>query len=154
MDQMEVPDFINDFFTTIGAKLVSDNPKMKQKNEHNLPDENQNIYLFLLQEIEMGQLMSLLKQIKTYKSSGIDNISSLVLTDALLILNEQLLFIINMLIRSNKLPDAWEKGTVIPLPKVNNPKQVGDLRPITLLSIPSKIMENNSLQSVALLIVF
>ena len=97
--------------------------------------------LFRLHEIEMVQLVPLLNQIKTYKSSGLDNISSKVLKDALLILNNQVLFMINLSIRTCKFPDAWKKGTVIPLPKVNNPKKVGDLRPITLLPTPSKIIE-------------
>ena len=30
LDHEEVPDFINNFFMTIGAKLVNENPKMKQ----------------------------------------------------------------------------------------------------------------------------
>ena len=90
LDQKDVPDFINDFFTSIGAKLVNENPKMTQ--EYNMPIVNYNMELFQLQNINMDQLMPLLKQIKTYKSSGIDNISSKVLRDALLNLNEQLLF--------------------------------------------------------------
>ena len=46
-----------------------------------------------------------------------------------------------MSIRTCIFPDEWKRGTVIPLPKINNPKKVGDLRPITLLPIPSKIIE-------------
>ena len=139
LDQKDVPDFINEFFTTIGAKLVSDNPKMKQN--FSIPEVDRNAELFYLHEINMFQLMPLINQIKIYKSSGIENISSKVFKDALLILNNQAMFMINLSIRSCKFPDAWKKGTVIPLPRVNNPKKVGDLRPITLLPIPSKIIE-------------
>ena len=139
LDQKDVPDFINDFFTSIGAKLVNENPKMKQ--DYNLPVINDNVELFQLQEVNMDQLMSLLKQIKIYKSSGIDNVSSRILKDALINLNEQLLFLINLSINNNRFPSEWKKGTVIPLPKVSNPTNVGDLRPITLLPIPSKIIE-------------
>ena len=85
--------------------------------------------------------MILLKQIKMYKSSGLDNISSMVLKDALMILNNQILFMIILSFRTKKFPDAWKKGTVVPIPKINNPSKVGDLRPITLLPIPSKIIE-------------
>ena len=139
LDQKDVPDFINDFFTSIGAKLVNENPKMK--HEYNLPIIDHNMELFQLQEIDMDQLMPLLKQIKIYKSSGIDNISSRILKDALINLNEQLLFLINLSINNNSFPSDWKRGTVIPLPKVSNPSKVGDLRPITLLPIPSKITE-------------
>ena len=37
-------------------------------------------------------------------------------------------------------PKDWKHGTVIPIPKVPNPQQVGDLRPVTLLPLPGKIM--------------
>ena len=134
-----VPEFINNFFTTIGAKLVKDNPKMKYNFVP--PVIVQNINPFQLQEIQIDQLLVLLKQIKVHKSSGLDNISSMVLKDALMILSSQILYIINMSIRTNRFPDSWKRGTVIPLPKVNNPTKVGDLRPITLLPIPSKIIE-------------
>ena len=139
LDQREVPDFINNFFTTIGAKLVNENPKMQQ--EYKIPIIDDNVELFQLQEVQMDQLIVLLNQIKIFKSSGIDNISARVLKDALLILNSQMLYLINLAIRLSCFPDDWKKGTVIPLPKVNNPTKVGDLRPITLLPIPSKIIE-------------
>ena len=85
--------------------------------------------------------MVLLKQIKVHKSSGLDNISSKVLKDSLITLASQTLYLINLSIRTNRFPNAWNRGTVVPLPKVNNPTKVGDLRPITLLPIPSKLIE-------------
>ena len=118
---------------------MDENPKLKQAYKSLEVDIN--VDLFELQEIQMDQLMLLVRQIKVFKSSGIDNISSRVLKDALTILNNQLLFLINMSLRTNDFPYDWKKGTVIPLPKVNNPTKVGDLRPITLLPIPSKIIE-------------
>ena len=134
-----MPDFINDFFTTIGAKLVSENPEMRQ--EYKTPVIVNNAELFQIQPIQMDQLNTVLGQIKIFKSSGIDNVSSQVLKDALLTLNNQMLYLINLSIRSSCFPDEWKMGTVIPLPKVNNPTKVGDLRPITLLPILSKIIE-------------
>ena len=127
------------FFTSIGTKLVDENPKMQFFFK--LPEIDNTIELFELQEIQMDQLMSLLKQMKVFKSSGIDNISSQVLKDALFILNHQMLYLINLSIRSGVFPNEWKRSTVIPLPKVNNPIKVGDLHSITLLPIPSKITE-------------
>ena len=140
LDQSEVPNYINAFFfTSIGTKLVDENPKMQVFFK--LPEIDNTIELFELQEIQMDQLMSLLKQIKVFKSSGIDNISSQVLKDALFILNNQMLYLINLSIRSGVFPNKWKRSTAIPLPKVNNPIKVGDLHSITLLPIPSKITE-------------
>lgn len=35
----------------------------------------------------------------------------------------------------------WKKVTVIPIPKVSNPTNVSNLRPISLLPLPGKILE-------------
>ena len=47
----------------------------------------------------------------------------------------------NKSIELHKFPDEWKKATVIPLPKINNPKQVSNFRPISLLPLPGKIIE-------------
>ena len=98
-----MPDFINNFFSTIGAKLVNENPKMQQ--EYKIPVIDDNVELFQLQEVQMDQLIVLLNQIKIFKSSGIDNISSRILKDALLILNSQMIYFINLAIRLSCFPD-------------------------------------------------
>ena len=46
-----------------------------------------------------------------------------------------------MSIKEGQFPKEWKKGTVIPLPKITNAKEVGDLRPISLLPLPSKLLE-------------
>ena len=44
---------------------------------------------------------------------------------------------------SGKFPDDWKIATVIPLPKVDNPKTSSELRPMSLLPIIGKIMEKS-----------
>ena len=78
------------------------------------PEVYRNVDFFELHVIQMDQLMLLIGQIKVFKSSGIDNISSCAIKDALTVLNNQLLHLINMSIRTNDFPDDWKKGTVIP----------------------------------------
>ena len=38
-------------------------------------------------------------------------------------------------------PKLWRRATIVPIPKVTIPKEVGDLRPIALTSLPGKILE-------------
>ena len=38
-------------------------------------------------------------------------------------------------------PLKWKKATIVPLPKVKNPKTVSDMRPISLLPFPGKVLE-------------
>ena len=38
--------------------------------------------------------------------------------------------------------ESWKRSTVIPWAKVNVPKTASDMRPISLLPLPGKIMEH------------
>ena len=35
----------------------------------------------------------------------------------------------------------WRKAIVVPIPKINNPSEIGDLRPIALTPLPGKLLE-------------
>ena len=91
--------------------------------------------------IMCGEVLALVKKIETHKSSGIDNISALVLKDALIILAPQLTAIINLSLHSIKFPSAWATAKVVPLPKSGDLSHIGNWRPISLLPAPSKVME-------------
>lgn len=49
--------------------------------------------------------------------------------------------IVNKSITSSIFPESWKLATVRPIPKISNPTQVSELRPISLLPIVSKILE-------------
>ena len=49
--------------------------------------------------------------------------------------------IINVCLELSVCPDEWKRGLIHPIPKGNNPTGVGDLRPITILPVMSKILE-------------
>lgn len=49
--------------------------------------------------------------------------------------------IFNFIITHNIYPAVWKKSIVFPLPKTNNPENFNDLRPISLLSVLSKVLE-------------
>ncbi|KAH1015908.1 hypothetical protein HUJ04_007219 [Dendroctonus ponderosae] len=47
------------------------------------------------------------------------------------------------LTKENKYPDLWKRAVILPLPKVSNPKELKDLRPISILPAVSKILEKH-----------
>ena len=71
-----------------------------------------------------------------YKSSGIENISGRIIKDFLTLAAREITVLYN-----NIFPDRWKIATVTPIPKVANAKSPTDLRPISLLSVPGKILE-------------
>ena len=53
----------------------------------------------------------------------------------------QITFIYNLSFSTNFLPDFWKSATVVPLLKPGDPSDVSNLRPISLLQLPGKILE-------------
>lgn len=51
-------------------------------------------------------------------------------------------YLCNLSISNGIVPDEWKKALVTPIPKIQNSKNVSDLRPISLLPIPGKVLEH------------
>ena len=137
--------YVNNYFSTIGSSLAAEIGNINQNDinflrEHQ-PRDFSGLEQFTLDSFTLEEVQREIKNINIYKSSGINNISSRILKDIWLINPNLLLNILNKAIHSGTFPKAWKHGTVIPIPKVPNPQQVNDLRPITLLPLPGKIME-------------
>ena len=80
------------------------------------------------------------KQFST-KSMGPDGLSLKVLNLCLPALSNVFLALFNKSIILNKFPKAWKHSNILHTAKVPNPSSLGDYRPVTLLSIISKIFE-------------
>ena len=104
-------------------------------NEHVVDQE------LVFNEINIDELTKELKTINVAKSSGLENISAKVLKDCLLGMKHHFLFILNLSIRNCTFPEEWKYAKITPIPKVNNPRNVSDLRPISLLPATGKILE-------------
>ena len=85
------------------------------------------------------------KQVKTiqiHKASGFSLIASKIWKIVFTEFVEILTHILNCSVISGLCPDSWKTGTIIPIPKVTNPMKTGELRPISLLPLTSKIIEH------------
>ena len=138
--QVNVPfdktaDFINNYFATIGPKLA---------NNMNLPYVTNNPAtdtIFSFTPAKLEDVLKLIRKININKSSGVNNISSEVLKDTFLTLPYHLLHIVNLVIATSSFPDIWKEAIVTPLPKGGDQSDVNNLRPISILPLPAKIME-------------
>ena len=50
--------------------------------------------------------------------------------------------IVNCSLKTRKFPDQYKKAVIVPIPKINPPRSLSDLRPISKTSIGGKIIEN------------
>ena len=65
----------------------------------------------------------------------------MVLKDVFIILGTQFTHLLNCILRSGIFPDEWKLANIIPLHKGGNRNNVGNFRPVSLLPLPSKIIE-------------
>ena len=88
-----------------------------------------------------SEIYKVVKDVNTSKSSGIDNISSLVLKEAFSILTTEMSYMFNLSLKSASFASQWKKALVVPIPKSGNLCNVQNYRPISLLPLPGKILE-------------
>ena len=140
----ELAKHINDFFVEVGPTLANDiinsngiNPETELfRGPSNFNSDN-----ITNKEITTIDLEKLLNKVNVNKSSAIPDIKTQVMVHAFKHQNERVVRMYNGSLTQCTFPCKWKKATIVPLPKVVNPKTVTDLRPISLLPFPGKIME-------------
>lgn len=96
----------------------------------------------------VNEVNNAIKQIKS-NAYGSDNVSLTMLRYCSPFLDPYITHIVNVCFENNFFPDEWKVAIIHPLPKVNSPSSFSDLRPISLLTILSKIFEKIIYQQVS-----
>lgn len=74
-------------------------------------------------------------------SPGCDGINLKMLAYITPHLSDYITFIINKSLSTGMFPSRWKLAHVVPIPKLSNPSQLNDFRPISILPLLSKILE-------------
>ena len=90
--------------------------------------------------ISVESVFNLLSSLNPSKAAGTDNIPTVIYRKAAPIIAAPLSHIINVSIQTRQFPKCWKHSTIVPVPKTHPPSK-DELRPISLLPIPSKICE-------------
>ena len=96
---------------------------------------------FNLKFIPMDVVEKLVKKVDVNKSSGILELNSKALKDAFIVLIPELTHLFNESLQTGVFPDAWSMGYITPIPKEGDPLDAGNWRPISILPLPSKLLE-------------
>ena len=131
----ETAAFINNFFANIGSKLAR-NFNTPWYYDGDVADVK--LESITTNEIEVLRFR---KEIDIHNSSYILDISSRILKDTFIILITKFTKLINCSFVTGIFPEYWKLANVIPLFKGGNKNVVGNFRPVSLLPLPSKIIE-------------
>ncbi|KFV77500.1 RNA-directed DNA polymerase from mobile element jockey, partial [Struthio camelus australis] len=91
--------------------------------------------------VEEDQVRDLLPKLDIHKSMGPDGMHPRVLRELADVLARPLSIILERSWRSGEVPEAWKKASVTPVFPKGKEEEPGNYGPVSLTSIPGKVME-------------
>ncbi|KFP89712.1 hypothetical protein N311_03461, partial [Apaloderma vittatum] len=107
-------------------------------------DQEQNVSL----TIQEDMLSDLLPHINLQKSVGLDGVHPRVLIELAEVLTKPLSIICQPSWLTGDVPADWESAHIIPIYKKGQKDNLGNYRPVSLTSVPGKLMEQIILSSI------
>lgn len=136
----QLPDRVNDYFVNIGS-ILADKLRLNSQAAGTAHQVPMNDKILTFKEITRWDVLFLIYDLSNYKSSGLNNISTKFFKQASTILVDYFAYMYNLVLTTGVFPNKWKTATVTLIPKVTNPKSCSDLRPISILPVPGRILE-------------
>ncbi|KFP33470.1 LINE-1 reverse transcriptase, partial [Colius striatus] len=90
-----------------------------------------------------------LRNLDAHKSMGTDGMHPRVLRELVGVIAKPLFIIFSELWRTGEVPEDWRRANVTPVFKKGKKEEPGNYRPLSLTSIPGKVMEQLILNAVS-----
>ena len=109
----------------------------------NIPTVTQTVFNWEDTQLNFSSdvVMKKLQQLKTDKSPGPEGIHPLLLKECAAVLAKPLSLIFQQSYKTGILPDDWKTAHIVPIFKKGNRTDPANYRPVSLTSIPCKVME-------------
>ncbi len=133
----EMAEEMNDFFANIGEELASE-------IQNTTPTFPGNIHppTFSLTETNVNRIQELINGLNCSQSCDIDGLTARLMKDAGPTLTPIITHIFNLSLVLKVFPTTWKIALVSPIHKEGDKSQPSNYRPISLLSILSKMLEH------------
>lgn len=136
----EVANMFNTYFINVAEKLIEKNVTHDPPSQlaSKIKQVDKSIFLIptTIQEVQQE-----IKLLKSKHSSGIDNIPDFLVKTCVDLLSEPLTHLVNLSFSTGSFPTCLKIAKVKPLHKKGSQEEVSNYRPVSLLSVFSKILE-------------
>ena len=146
-DPKQKAEDFNQYFASVGeiayrkSQEGVDNSIVHEMGSNVNLQAHPNSHKFRPQPVDVNTVILTFKELHKTNSFGSDAISYRYLKDALPVLCFYITVIVNTSIITGSFPKLWKHPYVVPVFKSGDKDEVGNYRPISLLSIVSKILE-------------
>jgi hypothetical protein len=126
--------FNNYFYSMFSQSDLEADDSYVDENVKNIPQ---------LCDIKITEIdvFNVLKSLDCFKATGPDNISPKVLKECRGVLSRPLCKLFNLSLCTGTLPEIWRCANVVPIYKSGDRQSIKNYRPVSLLSIVSKVFE-------------
>ena len=140
-NRQEILETLNEHFVTVGPnharkieRKQNDNPLQFLKRAN--PQENVKFSM-----VDQETMLKAIKQLKNGKAAGPDKIPTTLVKDAAEFISQPLMMIFYASLKLGVFPDIWKLAKVSPIFKTGARNNKNNYRPISVLSIFSKLIE-------------
>jgi hypothetical protein len=136
----EIARAFNVYFKNIGSKMADSIPNPDNIDyEEFLPEQHK--YSMTFRDLTQEEVEKIMKNQRPKLSHGVDTINNRMVKECAASLSAPMTMIINQSMAEGKVPSAFKIAVIKPLYKKGPANELGNYRPVSLLSALSKILE-------------
>ena len=140
-DKQHIANSFNDYFSTIGSKLIENLPPCPKGKHFTNFMKNKSVKSMFFSPVTENDIINVVTNLKSKKSTGNDDIDSTVVKRCIHLITLPLTHIFNASFEQGIFPKDFKLAKVIPVYKKGDNTFCSNYRPISILSVFSKIFE-------------